>query len=90
MLGDVGLVEQRDTAVQGAGGEILRQLQAHRRVGDDAGRGQVLFDLAADVGGVPRRPPRPQPRQHHRHDLLAVQLPDRRQGQRRRAGHEST
>ena len=33
----------------------------------DAGRGEVLFDLAADIGGVPRRPTRPQPRQHELH-----------------------
>ena len=56
--GTPGLVSQRDTSGEGAGGEVFGQLKTHRRVGDDPAAGQELFDLAADVGCVPRRPSR--------------------------------
>jgi hypothetical protein len=54
-------VEQGHAALDCAGGEIFGQLAAHRCVGDDAGAREMVFDFAADVGGVPRRPARTQP-----------------------------
>ena len=46
-----------------AGGEVLGQLDAHRRVDDEPGRGDRLLGLAADVGGVPGRPSGAEPDQ---------------------------
>ena len=41
-----------------AGGQVLGQFAPDRGVGDDVAAGDELLDLAADVGGVPRRPAR--------------------------------
>ena len=58
-------VEQRHAPADGAGGQVLGQLAPHRGVGDQtSAAGDQLLDLAADVGGVPGRPARPEPRRH--------------------------
>ena len=53
VLGHAVPVQQRNTAGQGAGGEVFGELDPHSGIGDDPGGGDQLLDFAADVGGVP-------------------------------------
>ena len=82
MLGHSLAVHQGDAPVEGAGGEVLGQLEAHRRVGDDAVGGDQPLDLAADVGGVPGRAAGGQPAQHGVDGSLAGERADRSRRQR--------
>ena len=83
MLRDAGSVpvEQRHAPFQGPGGEVLGQLGPHAGVDDHAGGGEQLFHLAADVGGVPRRPGGRQPGQHALDRPVPVQPAHGRRGQ---------
>jgi hypothetical protein len=67
------LFSQRDTPCQGAGGEVFGQLKTHCRVGDDPAAGDEVFDLAADISRVPRRPPGTEARDHLGHRHVAVE-----------------
>jgi hypothetical protein len=73
------LLAQRHTHGQRAGSEVLGQLGAHRRVGHQPCAGEQLFDLAAHVGGVPRRARRTEPGHHLAHCGVAVNLADERE-----------
>jgi hypothetical protein len=73
VLRDIRAGEQRQTPVQGAGGEVLGQFEPRGGVGDDAGGGDQLLGLAADVGCVPRGASSGQPGQHPCRDRVAVQ-----------------
>ena len=77
VLGHPRPVQQRHAPAQGAGGEVLGQLEAHRRVGDDALGGDQPLDLTADVRGVPRRAAGGQPGQHPLDRSVPVQRADR-------------
>ena len=61
-----------------SGGEVLGEIDPDRGVGHETGAGDPLLDLAADVGGVPRRPPCPQTGQDDLDHLVAVDPPDPR------------
>ena len=71
-------VQQRGAGGDGAGGEVLSQLDPDRGLGDQTGSCDPLLHLAADVGGVPRRPLPTQPREHQLDSGIAVELPDTR------------
>jgi hypothetical protein len=66
-------VHQGNAPAKGTGGEVLGQLEAHRRVGDDALGCDQLLDLAANVGDVPRRPAGGQSAQYPVDETLSVQ-----------------
>ena len=53
------LLAQRHAQLNRAGGEVFGELATDGGVGDDAGAGEQLFDFAAHVRRVPRRPHRP-------------------------------
>ena len=83
MFGDVVPGQEWGAGGEGAGGEVLGQLAAYDRVGDDAvraGGGDDLLDLPADVGGVPRRPPGAEPEKDQVGDGVAVEAPNRCRG----------
>ncbi len=75
-------VDQGNAPVESAGGEVLGQLEAHRRVGDDALCGDQPLSLTADVGRVPGRAAGGQPGQHGVDGSLAVERADRSRRQR--------
>ena len=83
VFGHVGAGEERLAGGQGSGGEVLGEIDPHCSVGHETGAGDPLLDLAADVGGVPRRPPCPQTGQDDLDHLDAVDPPDPRS-----AGHQ--
>ena len=56
MLGDVASFQQRHAPGAGTVGDVLDQLVPDGSFGDHADRGDQSFDLAADVGCVPRGP----------------------------------
>ena len=59
--GTSGRGQQRTHACGGPGGDVLGELDPGGGVGDQVGLGEQDLDLAADVGGVPGRPLRPEP-----------------------------
>ncbi len=61
---DVVAIQQWHAGGDCPGGDILRQFDAHSSASNQAGLGDPLLDLAADVGGIPRRTLCSQPRQH--------------------------
>jgi len=75
-------VHQWDAPAKGSGGEVLGQLEAHRRFRDDALRGDQPLDFAADVGGVPGRAAGGQPGRHGVDGSFAVERADRARRQR--------
>ena len=77
MLGHVVAGQQRHAAGDGAAGQVLDQLAAHRRRRHDVDGGDDPLDLAADVGGVPARPTRPQPGEHQVDHRVPVDPADR-------------
>ena len=56
VLGDVVAFQQRHAPRAGTVGDVLDQLVPDGSLGDHADGGDQSFDLAADVGRVPRRP----------------------------------
>jgi hypothetical protein len=78
VFGDVVAVQQWHAAFDGPCGEVLGELVAHGCWGDDIDGGDDAFRLAADVGGVPARPTRRQPRQREVDDRVPVDPADRR------------
>lgn len=76
VFGDVVAIEQPRTRRHRQRREVFGQLAPHWRVGDDAGAGDVLLDLAADVSGVPGRTACPQPGQHLPDRRVPVEHPD--------------
>ena len=77
MFGDVVTGQQRHAPADGALGQVLDQLAADRGRCHDVDGGDDPLDLAADVGGVPGRPPRPQAREHQVGHRVPVDPPDR-------------
>jgi hypothetical protein len=60
VFGHVAGGEQPNAAGSGPSGHIFGELDARGGLGDQVGLCQQELDLAADVGGVPRRPFRPE------------------------------
>ena len=86
VFGDARAVHQRDAVADGSGGQVLGQFAPHGRVGDHVTAGDELLDFAADVGGVPRRAARSEPRQHLLDGVLAVERTDRARVERHWCG----
>ena len=76
VLGDVVAVQQRHAPRLGTLGDVFDQLVPDRAFRDDADGGDESFDLATDVGGVPRRPLRAEPGQHEVGGDVAVDPTD--------------
>lgn len=77
MFGYVVTREQRHTPGDGAMGQVLDQLAAYRgRCHDVDGRDDPLH-FAADVGGVPARPPHSKAREHQVGHRVPVDPSDR-------------
>lgn len=64
VLGHPVAPQQRHAPLEGAGGEGPGKVHPNRRLGHDTRAGDELLDLTTDVGGIPRRPRRTEPRQH--------------------------
>ena len=86
VLGHIGSGEQPGAPLSGSGGDVLGELGPHRLVGEETGLGGEDLDLPADVGGVPRRPLRPQDRDHQLGRGVAVDPPRPRPRHRHRLG----
>ena len=76
VLGDVASVQQRHAPCPGTLGDVLDQLVPDRSFGDDADGGDQSFDLATDVGCVPRRPLGAEPGEHEVGGDVAVEPAD--------------
>ncbi len=74
MLRQARPIQQRDTLREGSGGQIFGQFDPYGGLRDDPSTGQVLLDLAANIGGVPRRTPRTESRQHRLHRAIPVEF----------------
>jgi hypothetical protein len=74
MLRQARPIQQRDTLREGSRGQIFGQFDPYGGRRDDPSTGQVLLDLAANVGGVPRRTPRTESRQHRLHPAIPVEF----------------
>ena len=86
MFGHVVAVQQGRAGGDGPGGEVFGKLDPDRGVGDEPGLRDPVFDLTADVGGVPRRPPHAQPGHHQLDGLVPVQRAHRRRRERHWSG----
>ena len=76
VLGDVVAFQQRHASCQRTVGDVLDQLVPDGSLGDDADGGDQSFDLAADVGCVPRRPLGAEPGEHEVGGDVAVDPAD--------------
>ena len=73
MLGYVGPRQEREAGLEGAGGDVLGQLDADRCGGHQPGGRDPLLHLAANISVVPGRPPGTEPGQDGVDRRLAVQ-----------------
>ena len=85
MFGYALVLEQRHACRDSSRGQIFGQLDPHSGVSDDPLAGDELLDLAADVGGVPRRSLRAESRQDRGDGFVAVECARTRRGQSRGA-----
>ena len=76
MLGHVGSQEQGSATLDGACGQVLGQVDPDGRLSDQPGLRDQHLGLSSDVGGVPRRPLRPESRQHELDCCLAIDVAD--------------
>ena len=76
MPGDVIAFQQRHASRSSTVGDVLHQLVPDRSLGDHTDGSDQSFGLAANVGRVPRRPPRAEPGEHQVGSDVAVDPTD--------------
>jgi hypothetical protein len=86
VLGDVASFQQRHASCSGTVSDVLDQLVPDGSLGDNADGGDQSFDLTADVGCVPCRPPGAESGEHEVGGDVAVDPADLEARLGRRAG----